>query len=256
MSGSVNTAKGQPTLSVGCSQNTCATVPRVFIHEHTGSVGHDKRLGGWLLEALSAVPGHVLDSRQGTVHDEQVVVPSMSNDDIVGGFDDLGQRAQCTGHRVVTLGEGVSSADRVVGWRGVDGLLDVRSVEVVIGTTSKRGETHHIPGVWAEIGEMVNVEARVNQRHRGRNIIPQRAVIGIRVWSGREVRGRWVSQSLVQVLGEAALLVALVDFLHKGIVEVEDGGEVVQVRDSRGCSYSRFVSIVHRNPRSCLEIIP
>lgn len=237
MSRSVHRREGQATLGVGSTQDTSASVPCIRVCDLTRSIGHDERLNRVSLESPSAVPGHVLNGRQCAVHEEQVIIPSMSDNDVVCGLDDLGQGAQGAGDRTVTLRENVTSTDRVVGGWSVQDLLHIRSVEVIVGATSKRWETHHIPQVRAEVGEMVHVEAWVDKRRGAHDIVPHLATISVGVWSRRKFRGRWVGQNFVEVLGEAAFLVALVDILHESVVEVEDGGEVVQRGDGRGYIY-------------------
>lgn len=126
-------------------------------------VRDEERLFRRLLESLGAVPGHVLDRGEGAVGEEQEVQPSMADDGVVCALDHAGKRAQRARDGLVSFGEDiVLAADEVVGRRSVDDGLHVRAVEVVVRSAGQRGEAHCVPGVGAEIGQVVDVETRVD----------------------------------------------------------------------------------------------
>jgi hypothetical protein len=121
-------------------------------------------LGGRGLEALEAVPGHVLDGDEGAVGEEEEVEETMADDGVVGTFDDGWERSQRRWNGLITPREEVftTTADEVVGRRSVNNFLDIRSVEVVVWTTSERRESELIPQVRAEICQMIDVETWID----------------------------------------------------------------------------------------------
>ena len=63
----------------------------------------------------------------------------MTDDDIVGTLDNSWDGTKSGRHGLVALGkESVVTADQIVGWRSVDGLLDVATVEVIIRSPAQR----------------------------------------------------------------------------------------------------------------------
>ena len=89
------------------------------------------RLG---LEALLAVPGHVLNRDERAVGEEEEVEQAVAHEHVVGAVDHGGEGAEPRGDGLVAVREeiGATAADGVVGGRGVYHFLDVGAVEVVI----------------------------------------------------------------------------------------------------------------------------
>lgn len=85
------------------------------------------------LEALLTAPGHVLDGDEGAIGDEEEVEEAVANDDVLGAVDDGGERTESAGNTLVAVGKKCwITADGIVGWRSVNRLLDIGSVEVVV----------------------------------------------------------------------------------------------------------------------------
>lgn len=104
--------------------------------EADGRAVRDKeRVARCLGEALRTVEGHVVQRHERAVGKEEVVEAPTAHNDVVGAFDDRREHRPARGWGFVSLGEQrVVAADRVVGRRCVDGLLDIASVEIVVGT--------------------------------------------------------------------------------------------------------------------------
>lgn len=95
-------------------------------------VGHEKLIGGQFVEALFAMPGHVLDHEQRAVDEEDVVEHAVRDDGFVGALDDAGEDGEAAGlGGVGTVDEdvGVAAFDPF-GGGGVDGFLHVGPAEV------------------------------------------------------------------------------------------------------------------------------
>jgi len=96
-------------------------------------IRHEELVRRPRLEALRAVPGHVLDHEEGAVGDEDVVEHAVGDDGAVEALDDGGEDGEAAG------GGGVCAVDEdggggaflpvCEGW-GVDRGLDVAAVEV------------------------------------------------------------------------------------------------------------------------------
>lgn len=99
-----------------------------------------KLVGGKLLEALHAVPSHILQRHQRPVGREEEIQVADADDGVVCCFDDALEDAVLGGaERLVVegaVGVVAEAEDVLVGalhpvcWGGVDGFLDVASVEV------------------------------------------------------------------------------------------------------------------------------
>jgi len=84
------------------------------------------------LEALRAVPGHVLDHEEGAVGDEDVVEHAVGDDRAVEALDDGGEDGEAAGRGGVGAvdEDGCGGAFLPVCGGGVDRGLDVAAVEV------------------------------------------------------------------------------------------------------------------------------
>jgi hypothetical protein len=200
-----------------------------------GMIGHEQRFRGRVLEPLGAIPGHVLDCRQRAVHEEEEIQPAMADDGVVGAFDDAGERAQGAGDGAIAVRKDVTlAADGVVSRRHVERLLHVGSVEVVVRPGAEGGKSHLVPQVGAEIGQVVDVEARIDVVRRGDDVVPDGATGCFRLWGDGEVRRRREDEGFVEELVVAALFGPGIDFGDEALVQGEDGLEVVQ-RSNGGC---------------------
>jgi hypothetical protein len=122
----------------------------------------EARLG---LEALRAVPCHVLDRDQGAVGEEEEVQQAVADDGVVGSLDDGRQWAESGWERGVVVWEEVwtTSTNEVVCGRDVDLGLDVAPVEVIMRAAAEGRESHLVREVGAVIRQVVDVKARVDQ---------------------------------------------------------------------------------------------
>lgn len=94
-----------------------------------GVVGHVEVVGGGGPKALGAVPGHVLDHEEGAVGDEDVVERAVADDGPVQPLDHGRQDGEAARRGIVRLEHPRGAF--LPGHEGrVDGLLDVRAVEV------------------------------------------------------------------------------------------------------------------------------
>lgn len=70
----------------------------------------------------------------------------MSDKNVVGTLNHTRERAKGAGDRLIAFGEDRGlPTDGVVRWRDVKGFLDIRAIEIIIRTSSQRGEAHLIP---------------------------------------------------------------------------------------------------------------
>jgi hypothetical protein len=129
-------------------------------------IGHEEVVdgAGRGLEALCAIPRHVLDGEQRAVSEEEEVQHAVPDDGIVGPLDDGREGAESGWDGLVSVGEEVTAAcaHEVVGWGNVELGLDVAPVEIVMRTSAKRRETHLVPEVRAVVRQVVDVKARVD----------------------------------------------------------------------------------------------
>ena len=84
------------------------------------------------LEALRAVPGHVLDHEQSAVRDQDVVEHAVADDGAVEALDDARQDGEAAGRAIVrVVDEDVCGCTLLpINRWGIDSRLDVASVEV------------------------------------------------------------------------------------------------------------------------------
>ena len=85
---------------------------------------------------------------------------------------------------------------------------------------------------------MIEIEAGIDKDRRFNDVVPDGAARQGAVRCGWEQARGWVGQRLVKEVEVSAVLSALVDASHEGLVQVEDVGEVVERRDGRRCQES------------------
>lgn len=173
MAGKLHLVKRQSTLLTPRAQSACAGERAAVVF---GVVrGVEFIIGRRGLEALHAVPSHVLQHEQGAVGGEEVVEVADADDGVVGAFDDVLQDSVLGGaERVVRDALVVGGAAEDVGGRalvpvgtdgGVDGFLDVGAVEVDSGAGGKVvtvvDDAELGPEVRAGVEDVVDVEAGV-----------------------------------------------------------------------------------------------
>ncbi len=138
-----------------------------------GGVEFVVRGGG--LEALEAVPGHVLQGEKGAIGREEVIQVADADDSVIGTFDDVLQDAvlrwpeRLIRYVLVVAGaaEDVRRRTQIpIGAQGsVDGFLHVGAVEVdgCAGGLVVTGvyDTKLGPDMRARVKDVVDVEARV-----------------------------------------------------------------------------------------------
>lgn len=137
-------------------------------------VGHIEVCVRVFLEALLAVPRHVLERRQRAVRREQEIEISDADEGVVDGFDDVGEHPVLRGaersiSQALIIGRATedvgAGALLPVGAGGVDYFLDVAAVEVddfegrdVVAWVDAAALA---PEVGAGVGDVVDVEAGV-----------------------------------------------------------------------------------------------
>ncbi len=111
------------------------------------------------MEALLAVPGHIVEGCQCPVCEKQVIQQAGADNDVVGLLDHVGQDLPGGWIGGITLGEKLRvAADGVGGRWGVNRFLDVRAVEVVVGAIAFGGEAELVIEEWTEIWRYVSVD--------------------------------------------------------------------------------------------------
>ena len=158
MAGQVNGGEGQAALGVGAALESGTSsvelgreVRRSAVRQRLDGVQAlvvwhvevvDGAGGG--LEALRAVPRHVLDREQRAVGEEKEIQQAVADDGVVGALDDGGEGSQSGRHGLISIGEevGTSGAHEVVGWRHVELGLDIAPVKVVVRACGEGRESH------------------------------------------------------------------------------------------------------------------
>ena len=161
-------------------------------------VRHVEVIGGFGLEALRAVPGHVLDHEQSAIGNEDVIQDAVGDDCAVEALDDMGQHRQTAGRRsVAIIADEHALATFLPLYDGcVDSFLHVGTVEVDLCAGGEvvegAGKAENVPEQGAGSGYLVDVEARVDEGDGVVNIAPQVAFMGFGVKSRRVgKRTRW-----------------------------------------------------------------
>ena len=139
---------------------------------------------------------------------------------------------------MVAMGEEVwtAGANEIVGWWGVDYFLHVCTVEVVVWSSSKTGESEVVPEIWTEVCQMIDVEARVDVVDGVVNIIVNITAIHFVAWSWWELScGRKLCSVGIVEVYETAGLGASFDSCHVCLVEANDILIVLERRKNRSC---------------------
>lgn len=147
MTGAINGAESQATLGVCRSQDSTASVRRRATRNRCQSLAiRDEQTLSWgLAEALSPVPGHVLNRGQRSVREKQVIVPPVADEHVVRGLDYSRKGTKGTRGGAIASGEDIPVADTVRGGRDVESPLDGGLVEVVVRSACLRWKSHHVP---------------------------------------------------------------------------------------------------------------
>lgn len=195
-----------------------------------------------LLQSLGTVPGQVLKGEQRSVGGEDVIEVSGADDDVVRTLNNVLQRAvQSRAGRLVALADedvDVGALGPVGADGGVDGGLDVGAVEVDLEArrlvVARVYDAEDGVGVRAGLGDVVDVEARVDLERGLVDVVPQVAsrgrLVQVRVRQrGEGLLRRGEGQVGLQVGGVVALLGAVLDDLGEGLVEEEQVGPEVDV---------------------------
>lgn len=124
----------------------------------------------------------------------------------------------------------------------MDGGLDIGTVEVVVGAAAERWEAYFIPEIWAEVRQVIDVEARVDVQEGSVDIVPDGAARLRGVWSRWQLARRGVGQSLVEEIEVTTLLGPFVDLSRERFVERKNGLEVVQRGYSRSYCHQFVVA--------------
>ena len=148
MAGKVNSHPGQSSLGVRCTHYTTTsdqarrTFGRCFLFvglviriPDRRVIRHEELAGRLLAKALLAIPCHVVQRHEGAVGQNHVVQQARTHDHIVGLFNHVWQGP--VGGRlgwITVAGKCVVAADCVIGGWGVYSLLDITTIEVVVGS--------------------------------------------------------------------------------------------------------------------------
>lgn len=135
----INRAERKTTLRMRRSEDTSPGIRipgymSVTISQtiESSRIRHEQGSDRRLLEPLRTIPSHVLDRREGSICEEQVIKPAMADEDVIRCLDDAGEWAEGTGGWKIAVGEEISAADFVVCWGDVEGFLYGGAVEVVV----------------------------------------------------------------------------------------------------------------------------
>ena len=226
----------QSALGMGGTENAGASQSLRIMQR--GMIGHVEVVRRFRLEALRAVPGHVLDHQQGAVGDEDVIEGAVGDDGFVQALDDGGEDGEAAGRGLIrssAFGEDGTAAFGPRHYGGVDGLLDVGAVEVdfCAGGEVVEGarEAKNVPEEWASSCDLIDVEAGVNEGDGVVDCAPEVAGVGGvgDGWGIGEGAWGWVDEVVVQKGGVAAGGGGAVEVGSEGGVEGEQRGEIVDV---------------------------
>lgn len=238
MSRQRNSNVSQTALAVSSAEHTSTSQSR----KRSILVVRDiERLDGRSLETKLTAESHVLDGQQRAVGDENHVQSAVADDDILGLVDDMGQNLVGGSVRVVILNKHIAATFAPISVKGgVDGLLDVRSVEVDLATLGEiveaARESENIIQQRASRCDLVNIPARVDGKRSTLDVAEERPWpaswerllrLGVDAWKRRrKVAGRGVVEVLFAERFVATLLISLVNLLDERIIE---GHQVVVV---------------------------
>lgn len=175
VTGQIDLDESQATLSVVVTHDTST---RGITKAQLAMVGHVEliELARRSRETLGAVPGHVLNSEQGSVGDKDVVQQSVVNDCPLRPLNDAGQDGQRRRSAGVLPQHAASTLGPLLD-RGVDGFLDVGAVEVDLcagGEVVKgAGKAEDVPEVGWCGEDLVDVEGGVDEGHGGEDVVPE-----------------------------------------------------------------------------------
>jgi hypothetical protein len=80
---------------------------------------------------------------------------------------------------------------------------------------------------------MVYVETRVNIKGGITDLVPDIALVTLRIWGRRERFLRRVGKGFVEIFGVTTFMVDFDKVLHKGLIDVEDVLEILYKSDGR-----------------------
>lgn len=218
------TLRGPDTLVTSAGKRT-AVVLRVVRH-----VDVSARV---LRKALSAIPGHILDSKQSSVGGKKHVQVTTADDGVVGVLDDTLENA-IGGRRsrgilsiaaVVAVAEDVDvSALHPVRVEGsVKRLLDIGAVEVDLGTRRRVvtlvDYAQLAVGVRACLGDVVNVETGVDLKNGRVEVVELIASAGLGTVRIGEDRERTLWRRKLEVCVHVGRVVASILTLTCGFQE-------------------------------------
>ena len=95
----------------------------------------------------------------------------MANQHIVGPLNHAGKGTESTRHGLIMAKDAIR-ADSIVGGWHMQGLLHGGLVEIVVGPTRVRGESHFVPQERTKVRQMVHVETRVDVSCGSDNLVP------------------------------------------------------------------------------------
>ncbi len=204
--------RGPDTLEAGAGQGTAVVL----------GVVRGVEVGAWvLLETLDAVPGHVLDGEESSVGLDRLISIEIfeqwneftygqdhvqitgSDEDVVGVLNDVLENT-IVGRALGGIGSGLASIISVskdVDWsalvpgavnRGVEGDLDIGAVEVNLGTwwliVTRVNYAELREWMRAGLGDMVEIEARVDFEHGAEEVIK---LVAGGIWRSIWIRKNW-----------------------------------------------------------------
>jgi hypothetical protein len=198
-------------------------------------VRHEELAGGFILEALLAVPRHVLDRQQRAVGQQDVVEVAVGQDGALAALDHARQDLPARRIRRVRA-QDAAGALVPLAHRRVDGLLHRRPVEVdlrALGQVAEAaGEAQHIPEQWAGGRDLVDIEAWIRQEDGVEDVAPQ-VTAGLGGGGGGQLARRRERHVLLEVVLVAAAVPTLGDVGGEGRVQVEQTGPVLDEGEHR-----------------------
>lgn len=225
-----------------CSHPRKAALRVRRTHHARGSKGaqiflamiRDEELGRRLrLKPQGAVPRHVLDHEEGAIGDEDHIEETVTNDDVVGAFDDAREDGDARWRRGVRVQDAVGAFLPFLD-RGVDRLLDVGAVEVDLGAVGQvvegARETENVPEQRAGSGDLVDVKTRVHFSCGVKDIVPEVAGATLTSWEVA-LTGlwtcRWIDKVFGEVVGVAARISTATEIREIGRIKVDKRSPVV-----------------------------
>lgn len=190
-------------------------------------VRDEELLSGRLLEALQATPCHVLDGHESAVVQKHIVEFAVHDDGAVERVDEAGDHVP-RGLRGGVLVQDAVAALSPFANRRIDSLLHCSAVEVDCIHARRKiveaaREAKDVPEKRTSRSNCIKIEAGIGQKNGLKDVVPERAALHRGIRGRRRKRpNRREGEILLHVGSVATLIIALVNFVHETLVEVEE----------------------------------